>query len=309
MPNTLGNRVKMSVSGTPGTGTITLGSAVSGFQTFAAAGISNAATVPYVIEDTADAWEIGVGTYTSSGTTLARTSITASSNSGSAISATSSAIVMISPLAADLQSTDTLTSGTLGVARGGTGLSSLTSAAIPYASSASAFAMSGVYWDNANSRFGIGLNNPAFKVEIKTNAYSDGLHIKDSTGTVFGGLFVETTQFAFVTRSNHGFRIGTNDTTRLTISSSGDFTYGDGLNFVFGTTTGTKIGTGTTQKIGFFNATPVAQQSGTGTATGFTAGSGTAVNDASTFTGAVGSTAYRISDIVKALKNLGLLAS
>jgi len=62
-------------------------------------------------------------------------------------------------------------------------------------------------------------------------------------------------------------------------------------------------------KIGFFAATPVVQQAGTGETTGFTAGSGTAVNDDSTFTGNVGATAYRISDIVKALKNYGLLAS
>jgi hypothetical protein len=52
-----------------------------------------------------------------------------------------------------------------------------------------------------------------------------------------------------------------------------------------------------------------AQQSTTGTATGFTVAAGTAVNDASTFTGATGATAYRISDIVKALKAVGILAS
>lgn len=62
-------------------------------------------------------------------------------------------------------------------------------------------------------------------------------------------------------------------------------------------------------EIGFFGATPVSQPSGTGETTGFTAGSGTGVNDESTFTGNVGSTAYRINDIVKALKNLGLIAS
>jgi hypothetical protein len=52
-----------------------------------------------------------------------------------------------------------------------------------------------------------------------------------------------------------------------------------------------------------------AQQSTTGTATGFTAGAGTAVKDDSTFTGATGATAYRISDVVKALKAVGILAS
>ena len=79
-------------------------------------------------------------------------------------------------------------------------------------------------------------------------------------------------------------------------------------DLIIGTSTGTKIGTATGQKIGFFNATPVAQQNGTGETSGFVAGTGTAVNNDSTFTGNVGGTAYRINDIVKALKNLGILA-
>jgi len=61
--------------------------------------------------------------------------------------------------------------------------------------------------------------------------------------------------------------------------------------------------------VAFYGATVAAQPSSTGTATGFTAGAGTPVLDDSTFTGAVGSTAYRLSDIVKHLKNLGLIAS
>lgn len=61
-------------------------------------------------------------------------------------------------------------------------------------------------------------------------------------------------------------------------------------------------------KIGVFGATPVVQPSSTGETTGFTAGSGTGVNDDSTFTGNVGITAYRINDVVKALKQVGWLA-
>ena len=90
---------------------------------------------------------------------------------------------------------------------------------------------------------------------------------------------------------------------------SGTVTLADAANIVLNTSTGSKIGTAASQKLGFFNATPVLQQATTGTATGFTAGSGPAVNDDSTFTGGSGTKAYRISDIVLALKNLGLLAA
>lgn len=45
-----------------------------------------------------------------------------------------------------------------------------------------------------------------------------------------------------------------------------------------------------------------------GVTSGFTAGAGTAVKDDSTFTGNLGTTAYRISDVVYALKSMGILA-
>ena len=83
----------------------------------------------------------------------------------------------------------------------------------------------------------------------------------------------------------------------------------DPANIAVGTTTGTKIGTATAQKIGFWNVTPIVQPSGTGETTGFTAGSGTAVLDDSTFTGNSGSKAYRVNDIVKALKAAGIMAA
>jgi len=100
--STLYNRAKMTVSGTPGTGAITLGSASAGFQTFASAGLVNNSVSSYVIEDSGNAWEVGQGHYTSSGTVWNRDIIFASSNSGSAISASSSAVVYLTALANDV---------------------------------------------------------------------------------------------------------------------------------------------------------------------------------------------------------------
>jgi hypothetical protein len=77
----LKDRVQVT-STTVGTGTFTLDSAVAGFQDFSVIGDGN--TTYYVIANGTD-WEVGLGTYTASGTTLSRDSILESSNSGSAV--------------------------------------------------------------------------------------------------------------------------------------------------------------------------------------------------------------------------------
>jgi len=94
------NRAKVATA-TTGTGTITLGSAVDGYQTFAAAGVVDADVVRYVIED-GDNWEIGTGTYTASGTTLSRT-VSESSNSDLAINLSGTALVFLTVAGEELQ--------------------------------------------------------------------------------------------------------------------------------------------------------------------------------------------------------------
>lgn len=92
------NLARMTTA-TTGTGTITLGSAVGSYLTFAQAGASNGETVTYAITDGANR-EIGRGVYTSSGTTLTRT-VLKSTNNNAAISLSGTAEVMITAAAED----------------------------------------------------------------------------------------------------------------------------------------------------------------------------------------------------------------
>ena len=79
----LGDRIKETTT-VAGTGTATLLGATTGFQSFAAVGNGN--TTYYCIADQGGPnWEVGIGTYTASGTTLARTTVLASSNAGALV--------------------------------------------------------------------------------------------------------------------------------------------------------------------------------------------------------------------------------
>ena len=78
MPLVVKDRVQ-ETSTTTGTGTFTLAGAVSGFQSFSAIGNGN--TTYYAIVGGTE-WEVGLGTYTSSGTTLSRDTVLSSSAGG-----------------------------------------------------------------------------------------------------------------------------------------------------------------------------------------------------------------------------------
>ena len=81
------DRVQETTTST-GTGSVTLLGAVAGFQSFAVIGNGN--TTFYCIADQGGGtnWEVGIGTYSTTGPTLARTTVLASSNSGSLVSFT-----------------------------------------------------------------------------------------------------------------------------------------------------------------------------------------------------------------------------
>jgi hypothetical protein len=99
MPTAIKDLARMTTA-TTGTGTITLGTAVSGYLSFAGAGVPDGATVSYGIKDTGSG-EAGRGRYTASGTTLSRDIIYESTNSGAAISLSGAAEVFVTALAED----------------------------------------------------------------------------------------------------------------------------------------------------------------------------------------------------------------
>lgn len=98
MPNYL-DRAKMTTA-TTGTGTVTLGTAVSPLQTFAAALAVNAAVYSYLIED-GSAWEVGRGVYTAAGTTLSR--VLVASSTGALLNLSGAATVSCIAAAHDLR--------------------------------------------------------------------------------------------------------------------------------------------------------------------------------------------------------------
>lgn len=136
--------------------------------------------------------------------------------------------------------------------------------------------------------------------------YDAGRSCVTGTGNVFIGYQAGTNETGgnklYIANSNTSTPLIFGDFSTPSLTFNGSVTMGDARNIAFGTTTGTKIGTATSQKIGFFNATPIIQPTTAVAAATFTANTGTAVNDASTFDG------YTIQQVVKALRNLGILA-
>ena len=163
------NRAKMTTAST-GTGTITLGSASDGYQTFAAAGVSNGDEVRYAIED-GNEFELGVGQCTASGSTLSRT-VSESSNSNNALNLSGNAVVFVTAIADDV-----------GVRTYAT-ISAMTSSTAA-SSGALAFvtANSGLYQNNGNGWYKVATVNTSPAISAVSETTSGSTTALSNSGT------------------------------------------------------------------------------------------------------------------------------
>lgn len=176
--------------------------------------------------------------------------------------------------------------------------------------------------NSGNRRFIIFRGDNSTSQQTLFNAYGDS-YINALTGNVGIGTTAPDKALEINSATGANLRLTYNDAdgsavnyADFSMSSGGDLTItpsggdvaivGDltisANDIITDTTTGMKIGTATGQKIGLWNATPIVQPTTAVAAATFVAGAGTAVNDASTFDG------YTLKQVVKALRNIGLLA-
>jgi hypothetical protein len=135
------------------------------------------------------------------------------------------------------------------------------------------------------------------------------LHVYAGNSSDNVARFFNTSGLSFlnIRTSSNGGVIELNDATGASgVTLNGIFsnaiTLADSRNIVFGTGAGTKIASATNQKIAFWNATPIVQPTTAVAASTFVTNTSLIANDSATFDG------YTIGQVVKALRNLGILA-
>lgn len=190
----LADRVKETTT-TTGTGTVTLAGAATGFQSFAVIGNGNTTYYTIAGQGTAQ-WEVGIGTYTSAGTTLSRTTVLASSNAGSLVvfSAGTKDVFVTYPAGRSIYADGTTLTATnssvLPGTSGGTGQSSYAVGDLLYASTTTALSkLADVATGNALISGGVGVAPSYGKIGLTTHVSgtlpvaNGGTGVTASTGT------------------------------------------------------------------------------------------------------------------------------
>lgn len=146
--------------------------------------------------------------------------------------------------------------------------------------------------------YGVYVMDPNTNGVRPTNNY--GLYIADQVGGVTLNYAIYSNGGQSVHKGKMSVGAVTDPTEILDLF--GNLKFPSGGNIVTDTTNGTKIGTGTTQKLGFWNTAPIVQPATGGAASTFTANTSGIADDSATFDG------YTLGNVVKALRNVGLLA-
>jgi hypothetical protein len=174
----------------------TLSGAVTGFQSFSVVGNTN--TTYYAATDTSGNWEAGLGTYSTTGPTLTRTTILSSSNSGSAVTFSGTVNVFLTyPSSRALYLNDT--SAGINVSQ-----AAFTANGIPYASSTTALATGSALTFNGTNLTTTGSTTATTFIPSGSTAPTNGLYLP-AANTL--GLSANSTNIARV--NSTGLSIGT----------------------------------------------------------------------------------------------------
>lgn len=214
----LADRVKETTT-TTGTGTVTLLGAATGYQSFAAVG--NANTTYYTIAgQTSSEWEVGIGTYTSSGTTLSRDTVLSSSNSGSLVtfSAGTKDVFVTYPSSRSIYANGAVLTATnssvLPIASGGTALTTFTANQIHYGS----FSQSaGLTFDGTNLAT-TGTATAAKLIPTGTSVTGNGMYLP-ATNSV--GISTNGTNAVYINASQQVSIGSTGSSGRLYVVATG----------------------------------------------------------------------------------------
>jgi len=184
----------------------TLSGSVTGFQSFSVIGDTN--TTYYAATDASGNWEVGIGTYSTTGPTLTRTTILSSSNAGSAVTFSGTVNVFVTyPSERSVYSNGTNivpdNAAILLPASGGTGLSSFTANGVVYASSTSALATGSALTFNGTNLTTTGSATATAFIPSSATVPTNGLYLP-AANTV---------------------GISTNTTERMSVASTGQFTF------------------------------------------------------------------------------------